>query len=85
MGIKVEVLDPTPDCPAAVVARQRLGSFRDPVKIRCVHMLVPSLRGMALFAFRKHEKRPFEFGDFGRLLQGACTGCGCADSGDRAH
>ena len=34
MGVKVEVLDPTPDCPAAVVAKQTVGSFRDPVKIR---------------------------------------------------
>ncbi|CAL8469156.1 g8697 [Coccomyxa elongata] len=34
MGIKIEVLDPTPNCPAAVVAKQTLGSFRDPVKIR---------------------------------------------------
>lgn len=34
MGIKVEVLDPTPGCPAASVAKQTLGSFRDPQKIR---------------------------------------------------
>ena len=34
MGIKVEVLDPTPSCPAASVAKQTLGSFRDPQKIR---------------------------------------------------
>ena len=34
MGIKIEVLDPTPDCPASVVAKQTLGSFKDPTSIR---------------------------------------------------
>jgi hypothetical protein len=34
MGIRIEVLDPTPNCPASVVAKQTVGSFRDPAKIR---------------------------------------------------
>ncbi|KAK9819561.1 hypothetical protein WJX81_003984 [Elliptochloris bilobata] len=34
MGVRVKVLDPTPDCPASVVAEQMLGSFRDPDMIR---------------------------------------------------
>ena len=34
MGIKIEVLDPTPDCPASVVAKQTLGSFKEPASIR---------------------------------------------------
>lgn len=29
MGVTLRVLDPTPDCPASVVAQQTLGSFRD--------------------------------------------------------
>lgn len=34
MGVRVKVLDPTPDCPASIVAEQMLGSFRDPAMIR---------------------------------------------------
>ena len=34
MGVRIKVLDPTPDCPASVVAEQTLGSFRDPGVIR---------------------------------------------------
>ena len=34
MGIRIEVLDPTPDCPASVVANQTLGSFKEPQSIR---------------------------------------------------
>ena len=33
MGIRVKVLDPTPNCPAASVAEQIVGSFRDPEAI----------------------------------------------------
>ena len=29
MGVKIKVLDPTPNCPASVVAEQVVGSFRD--------------------------------------------------------
>jgi hypothetical protein len=29
LGVKVRVLDPTPNCPASTVAEQVLGSFRD--------------------------------------------------------
>ena len=34
MGINMEVLDPTPDCPASRVARHTLGSFKEPESIR---------------------------------------------------
>ena len=34
MGVAVKVLDPTPNCPAAVVAEQVVGSFRDPQAVR---------------------------------------------------
>lgn len=34
MGVSLKVLDPTPDCPASVVAQQTLGSFRDPDAVR---------------------------------------------------
>lgn len=34
MGVRIKVLDPTPECPASVVAEQTLGSFRDPATIR---------------------------------------------------
>ena len=34
MGVRVKVLDPTPDCPASIMAEQMLGSFRDPAMIR---------------------------------------------------
>ena len=34
MGVAVKVLDPTPGCPAAVVAEQVVGSFRDPQAVR---------------------------------------------------
>lgn len=29
MGVTIKVLDPTPNCPASVVAEQTVGSFRD--------------------------------------------------------
>lgn len=29
MGVTLKVLDPTPACPASVVAQQTVGSFRD--------------------------------------------------------
>ena len=35
MGIKIQVLDPTPDCPASTVAKHTLGSFKEPQSIRC--------------------------------------------------
>ncbi|KAL4429623.1 hypothetical protein ABPG77_008672 [Micractinium sp. CCAP 211/92] len=34
MGIKLKVLDPTPACPASVVAEQTEGSFRDPEAVK---------------------------------------------------
>lgn len=34
MGIKLKVLDPTPACPASVVAEQTEGSFRDPAAVK---------------------------------------------------
>ncbi|KAK9811859.1 hypothetical protein WJX72_011292 [[Myrmecia] bisecta] len=34
MGVKIRVLDPTPECPASSVAEQTLGSFRDPEAVR---------------------------------------------------
>lgn len=34
MGIKIKVLDPTPNCPASVVAEQVVGSFRDPEAVK---------------------------------------------------
>ena len=34
MGINMEVLDPTPDCPASRVAKHTLGSFKEPESIR---------------------------------------------------
>ena len=36
MGLKLVVLDPTPDCPASSVAHQTVGSFRNRDDIRCV-------------------------------------------------
>ena len=36
MGLKLVVLDPTPDCPASGVAHQTVGSFRNRDDIRCV-------------------------------------------------
>lgn len=34
MGVTLKVLDPTPNCPASVVAKQTVGSFRDPEAVR---------------------------------------------------
>lgn len=34
MGVTMKVLDPTPDCPASVVAEQVVGSFRDPEAVK---------------------------------------------------
>ncbi|GAB4822141.1 hypothetical protein N2152v2_009187 [Parachlorella kessleri] len=34
MGITLKVLDPTPSCPASVVAEQVVGSFRDPEAVK---------------------------------------------------
>ena len=34
MGVELRVLDPTPDCPAAGVARQTVGSFRDAAAVK---------------------------------------------------
>lgn len=34
MGVTLRVLDPTPACPASVVAQQSLGSFRDPDAVK---------------------------------------------------
>lgn len=34
MGVKLKVLDPTPNCPASVVAEQVVGSFRDPEAVK---------------------------------------------------
>ena len=42
MGIKIEVLDPTPDCPASMIAKQTLGSFKEPASIRYNDSVYPS-------------------------------------------
>lgn len=34
MGVRIKVLDPTPGCPAACVAEQTVGSFRDADAVR---------------------------------------------------
>ena len=34
MGVTLRVLDPTPDCPASVVAQQTEGSFRDAAAVQ---------------------------------------------------
>ena len=34
MGVTLKVLDPTPSCPASVVAEQVVGSFRDPEAVK---------------------------------------------------
>lgn len=34
MGVKIKVLDPTPNCPASTVAEQVIGSFRDPEAVK---------------------------------------------------
>ena len=53
MGIAVKVLDPTPDCPAAAVAEQVLGSFRDPQAVRSLlaHPFHVSTHTAALSSF----------------------------------
>lgn len=34
LGFSVKVLDPTPDCPASMVAEQVVGSFKDPEEVK---------------------------------------------------
>jgi phosphoribosylaminoimidazole carboxylase len=34
MGVTIKVLDPTPNCPASIVAEQVVGSFRDPEAVK---------------------------------------------------
>ena len=38
MGLKLVVLDPTPNCPASSVAPQTVGSFRNRDDIRCAFL-----------------------------------------------
>ena len=58
MGIKIEVLDPTPDCPASVVAKQTLGSFKEPASIRYMWLSLPQIQCHGTGTLSRIETQP---------------------------
>ena len=91
MGIAVKVLDPTPDCPAAAVAEQVLGSFRDPQAVRSLLAHPSHVSTHAVLSFvpeQSYGMQSFLHWSGWQLISNQqlsmlTSACGCAHSGSR--